>query len=190
VISISHLPDITPRLDDDAGKLCAALLPLAGNRFALIDERDDVVASSRWTQSSGYPCRAVPRRSVGRRGGRSRQVLVYLHRLLMGAGGDQEVDHANRRRHDCRRSNLRFCTPLQNSRNKRSPLNTSGYHGVYWAKSERKWKAAIRVDGVKVHLGYFTSIEEAARKYDQAAVHHFGEFAVLNFAEQALAGER
>ena len=117
-------------LTDAAGGMCAAVLPLARGRFAVIDERDEAVAAHRWCMASGYAARAVPRSPESRKKCRSRQVLVYLHRHLCGATEGLEVDHINRVRHDCRRRNLRLCTTAENSRNCSSTRNTSGCRGV------------------------------------------------------------
>lgn len=50
-----------------------------------------------------------------------------------------------------------------------------------WDKSHSCWKAKIIVDGKRFLLGSFPTEEAAARRYDQAAKAHFGEFARLNF---------
>lgn len=71
-----------------------------------------------------------------------------------------------RRRHDLRRN------PRGGS---------SRYRGVSWKKAIEKWRAYINKDGRRLHLGYFSSEEDAAYAYDAAAVQIFGDFARLNF---------
>ena len=78
-----------------------------------------------------------------------------------------QLDHINRNRSDNRISNLREVTNKQNGQNasKRSD-NTSGHPGAYWDKRRSKWVAQIAHNRKQIHLGYFTTIEEAvaARK--------------------------
>jgi ketopantoate reductase len=57
----------------------------------------------------------------------------------------------------------------------------SGFCGVCWSRSHRKWAAAIHHDGKSHHVGYFSSEEDAARAYDEAAREHHGARAQLNF---------
>jgi hypothetical protein len=59
------------------------------------------------------------------------------------------------------------------------PRQPSRYKVVYWERG--CWRASIKVEGKKQHLGYFMDEEAAARAYDMAAVAQFGERAVLNF---------
>jgi hypothetical protein len=75
----------------------------------------------------------------------------------------QEIDHINGDGTDNRLENLRAVSPRQNRRNQKTPkTNTSGVLGVYWCKPDRKWKAQIKIDGRKIHLGAFSTIEDAA----------------------------
>lgn len=60
--------------------------------------------------------------------------------------------------------------PATNARNRKTPRNnTSGYMGVTWHKRDRKWVAQIMVKGRHIHLGYFSTAEEAAAAYATAA---------------------
>ena len=45
----------------------------------------------------------------------------------------------------------------------------SKYVGVTWSKQDKKWKAAIRIDGKSKTLGYYHDEKEAARIYDEQA---------------------
>jgi hypothetical protein len=60
-------------------------------------------------------------------------------------------------------------------------LNTSSkYKGVTYLKKLDKWQAQIEINYKSIYLGIFLFEEEAAIAYNEAALHHFGEFAVLN----------
>lgn len=88
-----------------------------------------------------------------------------------------QVDHINRKRDDNRRDNLRLSTQTQQRYNTTmSARNTSGYRGVSWEKSKRKWRTDIRVPGKHVPLGRYRDVEQAAAVYEWAARHVHGEF--------------
>lgn len=77
--------------------------------------------------------------------------------------------------------NVRWVTHQQNSMNTASRKNTSSkYKGVYWNKGKDKWCTGIMKDGKKKHIGYFTSEDDAALAYNEAAKELFGEYANLN----------
>jgi len=108
--------------------------------------------------------------------------MLLLHRIILNAPKDMQVDHINGNRLDNRRENLRLCTHQQNCMN-RKPV-TPGYKGVSWAKG--KWRAQIRYQGYTHYLGNnFDAPEEAAQAYDEKAKELFGEFARLNSEERA-----
>ena len=89
-----------------------------------------------------------------------------------------EVDHVNGDKFDNRRSNLRVCSHLENSFNRKlSKNNKTGFNGVQFDKDKKKFRAIIR----RKHLGYFSDPREAAIFYDKEAIKLFGEFARTNF---------
>lgn len=115
----------------------------------------------------------------------------FMHRVILGATRGQMVDHVNGDGLDNRRCNLRFCTHAQNSANRKiSKNNTSGYNGVYFSKSRRKWRAAIRIDGQTRAIGAYDTAEEAARAFDIAAFAYRGGFARLNFPDEAQSAQQ
>ena len=67
-----------------------------------------------------------------------------------------QIDHINGIRDDNRLCNLRLVTQRENDQNRRRA------RGYSWNKGSSKWEAYIRVDGVRHHLGLFTT-EAAAR---------------------------
>lgn len=82
---------------------------------------------------------------------------------------------------DNRLANLRIGTNGQNIANSRTRQdNTTGFRGIYITEWGR-WRAKINRGGKRVHLGYFSTAEEAAKAYDTAAYDLWGEFARLNF---------
>ena len=106
----------------------------------------------------------------------------YLHRLLAEAfipNPDNKpfVDHIDGDPLNNCLSNLRWCTHAENMRNrKKHRNNTSGHKGVSFHKVSGKWRAQIKVDGEKNHLGLYDSPEEAAAAYEEAAKEAFGEY--------------
>lgn len=152
----------------------AHFLPVANGRFAVVDASDKEFVGSRWClNAGGY----AYRHAVGKK-------PILLHQLILGvAPGGQFVDHINGDRLDNRRCNLRFVDIYQSNRN-RGPQRGRKLKGFVVVNG--RFLARIRVDGGKVlHIGSYSSEIEAARAYDAAARRHHGEFARLNFADDA-----
>lgn len=112
---------------------------------------------------------------------------VTISRHLTSAPPGAHVDHINGETLDNRSANLRVVSPRQNRLNsgKHKPL-TSRFKGVYWSKTANKWHVQLRVNGKTVHIGFFASEEEAARRYDSEAIRRYGEFARTNQSMGAL----
>ena len=156
----------------------SAYIPLTRGKVAIIDTADIPLVD-------GYNWRAQITCGNDKWYAYSKQRKIFLHRLLMTPPPGFITDHKNRNGLDCRRSNLRFATRMQNAQNKAHPRTGTIFKGVRQRKENgrRRWCALITVNKKKIYLGYFATAEEAAHAYDEAASMHFGEFAALNFPQ-------
>ncbi len=127
--------------------------------------------------SSGYAMRTVRRSD-------NKPFTLRMHRLIALPHDNEFTDHINQDKLDNRRSNLRVCSTHNNSCNReKQKNNTSGYKGVYKRDDSPKWEARIQIKSKQISLGWYSSKHLAAVAYNNAALHHFGEFAYLNQIE-------
>lgn len=148
---------------------------LAPGKIVVIDKEDaSIVSKYKWhCNNSGYAVAYIKTP-----GGKK---PILMHRILVDAPVNMEVDHISGNTLDNRKSNLRICTHFQNMLNKKNYKNSSSkFKGVGWVKKPQKWRARIRIDHKIYHLGYFDSEVEAAKAYNEAAEKLHGEFARLN----------
>lgn len=156
-------------------------LSLTRGLIAQVDAADyERVAAVPWVakpnlSKTGEQCGWYAYRTVARR-------TVYLHRYITQAPQHLVVDHINGDGLDNRRCNLRLCTIGQNNAARRT-AGASGLRGV--EKVGTRWRAYIGHNRRNLHLGSFASSEAAARAYDAAALEAYGEFARLNFPDEA-----
>lgn len=97
----------------------------------------------------------------------------YAHRLIwLWMTGidprDKQIDHVNTDKSDNRWFNLRLATKAQNMCNRL-------VRGAYL--SPWGWAAKICVNYKSIHLGYYSTKEEAYKAYTTAALKYHGEFA-------------
>ena len=91
----------------------------------------------------------------------------YAHRIAWYLHYDQdpgelEIDHKNGNRVDNRIENLRSATDQEQRFNsKLNSNNTSGVKGVYWDNKTCKWRAEIKYNRKKIHVGRFDTLEQA-----------------------------
>ena len=101
---------------------------------------------------------------------------IYLHRFIMNASSDIEIDHINHNPLDNRKSQLREATSSQQKMNTKKRIdNTSGHRGVYFDKSRGTWNININFSGMSFRKRYKTK-EEAFKKADEIYDKYFGEF--------------
>lgn len=111
---------------------------------------------------------------------------VLLHRILTGAKAGEEVDHRDLNKLNCTKLNLRIVTRTQNMANRvKNCLSKNRYKGVWFNKRTGKWRARIHSRSKRMSSGYFATEEEAARAYDMMARWFYGQYARVNFPENA-----
>lgn len=154
-----------------------AYIPLSRGLEAIIDLADLHLVKDRiWhaeTAAHGLTYYAVSNRKEGEGPGK-----VRMHRLLMDAPDELEVDHRDRNGIHNRRHNLRLATPAQNKANVgvRSH-NGTGFKGVARDKRTCRFYARINIGNGKVkYLGVFASAEMAYEAYQKAAREYHGDF--------------
>lgn len=88
-----------------------------------------------------------------------------------------QIDHINMDRADNRIANLRNACIAENNRNRtKQSNNTSGFKGVTFHKSTKKYHAKIMVNKVRHSLGYFENAETASVAYQNASRELHGNF--------------
>lgn len=113
-----------------------------------------------------------------------------IHRLVALAfihnpESKNDVDHNDNNPSNNSLENLRWATRQENLRNKQlTATNTSGVKGVNLHKSTQKWRAHITIDGKIIHLGLFSTLEEATLVRQTKANEIFGVF--TNSCEKSL----
>lgn len=169
-------------------------IPLTQGKVALVDDEDyERVAQFKWfarranhgVGTNWYAAR------MRREDDKGSSLLVFMHRFILAVDGLSfeivQADHRDGDGLNNRRQNLRLCAPVQNRLNR--PLyanNKSGLKGVRLAPDAKSWISKIRINGKLQHLGHFRTAVDAALAYDIAAFAARGEFAHLNFSQEAV----
>lgn len=151
-------------------------------KYVIIDDEDfDKIKKHKWKidrNKSGNEYAASSDKIDGR------HKYISMHRIIMDAPKNMDVDHINHDGLDNRKENLRICTRQENLRNRKLSNNRlyTIYKGVRLT-SYKKWVAQISINEKNTYIGTFNTDEEAAKAYDVAAIKHFGVFACLNFPD-------
>jgi hypothetical protein len=168
--------DEQARLEEtERGKTGTREIVLTKGRVALVSAEDyEWLSKYKWyAANNGYAQRSILLDG--------KYTSVLMHREIMNTPKGVQIDHVNGDRADNRRENLREVTCSQNQCNKGYMKDsTVKFKGVALHISG-KFNANICFQGKKIFLGSFSSPEEAARAYDQAAVEMHGQYGRLNF---------
>ncbi len=157
-------------------------IPLTQGKYAIVDPQDyDRLTKYKWhVHKAPHTFYAVRSLTNGKKQPRKN---AQMHNLIIKIPTAMFIDHINHNGLDNRRANLRPATRTQNiwHRKKFNIPSRSRYKGVDWLKSQKRWRARIRVNHKRIYLGSFADEISAAQAYDDAAKRYHGEFAVLNF---------
>lgn len=155
---------------DDLGRL----IPLKNGGSAVVDaDMYDYLSQWEWHRHKhGYAVRYEFTSKKVR--------MIRMHRVINGTPSGVLTDHRNGDGLDNRRNNLRDATEAQNQWNRHRVWGKSRFKGVYWNKGQEKWHVRITRNKKTYHVGFFDDEEDAARAYNLAAQHFFGDFAHPN----------
>ena len=113
-----------------------------------------------------------------------RTETIYLHKLVAErylshkrTGDRKLVGSLNGDKLDCRLENLEYRSRSVASRKRRSSSKI-GYTGVY--KENNRYRAVISVNRRSVHIGMFSTAEEAAMAYNQKSLELYGKLGKIN----------
>lgn len=107
---------------------------------------------------------------------------ICMHYLIMGR---EWVDHIDGDPLNNQKSNLRICTPRQNSMNTRSHSDsTSKYKGVSLVGHNKRWRSEIYYNGKTIYLGEFDKETDAAKTYNDKSIELFGEWGKANIISE------
>lgn len=151
---------------------------LNNGQKTIVDEEDfESFGKYKWClNNSGYvfgygPCKKV--------NSLHRYIMSKIHNIK-----DKDIDHINKNKLDNRKFNLRICNKSQNNSNtEHRKINTSGYKGVSFNKTNKLWCAKICFNNKHVNIGLFETARLAAIAYDLYSKFLFKEFAVANIIE-------
>jgi len=97
--------------------------------------------------------------------------MIYLHRVILGAPAEIQVDHRDGDGLNNLRKNLRVATQKQNLQGfqRKWENTTSIYRGVRWHHKRKKWTAQLKTGGHSRYIGCYEDEQVAARARDAYA---------------------
>jgi hypothetical protein len=150
-----------------------------GSFDVLVDDSDWVVISQyKWVVNKSEKNTMPYMRTAVKQPNGKRKWIRLTHMIMPPTPGTT-IDHISCDTLDNRRSNLRYATKTEQSRNRRKfKSNKSGSKGVYFENfvKTRPWRASICVDYKAINLGRYSTIEQATEAYAEASKQYHGSY--------------
>jgi len=139
----------------------------------LIDKEDtEKCKKYHWNIIDGYPKHTYVKND--------KKTSICMYRYLINVPKEKIIDHINGNRLDNRKCNLRICTKLENSWNRRMYYDSkTGIKGVHHTENS-KFEASITYKGKQICLGRFENKQDAIEAREKAELKYFGEYSYLN----------
>ena len=93
------------------------------------------------------------------------QLVAYAFLSYSNKPFGYVVDHIDNNPYNNRLENLQVISQRENLSKDR--VSKSGYTGVHWNNTAKKWSSRINVNGKKKFLGYFNESKEASKVYQR-----------------------
>ena len=141
-----------------------------GNKLFLLDKKFEYLLKEYYwfTNNRGYICAK-----------NKNQKNIMVHRIITNCPNNLIVDHINHKLWDNRLCNLRICNQSKNCMNaKLSYINTSGYKGVNFRKSDNRWVARININKKRIVIGAFDNKEDAIKARKEAENKYYKEYSL------------
>ena len=155
------------------------------DKIALVDDEDyERVNQYKWQAQPHHTGKMwYAKRTINL--GNGSFTTMRMARFILDVEAETLIDHRDRDTLNNQKYNLRLASSQQNAANAGPRGASSGYKGVHWNESAKKWQVSRKGR----YIGVFSDVIEAARAFDAIAYKEDGEFAYLNFPLHEKAGE-
>lgn len=149
-------------------------IQLNKDQVALVDDDEfERVNAFKWHATWNKDTRSFyARRTINNKG---KFTTILMSRFIMNTPKGLTCDHINHNTLDNRKSNLRNCTPSQNSLNRRTRADNALQQKNIVARSG-KFQVQLMVNKKIVFLKTFPTLQEAITAREREAKKHLGKF--------------
>jgi hypothetical protein len=143
-------------------------IPLTQGKVALVDDEDyPRLSKFKWCAHKDCNTFYAVRYSRKDEFTDGKRHFIRMHHMLLVPKQGLEIDHINGNGLDNQKINLRLVSRRVNQQNQHVK-KSSKFPGVSWHKTSNKWQSLIKIKGVRKHLGFFNTEEEAHIAYKKA----------------------